>query len=77
MFKIYTNVEDKKMLFGDAHTTNVGGIGDIEMNFTSKNTLILKDFMHAPDIRKNLVYDFLLNKAGFSQSIRGRFVHHH
>ncbi|KAI5441511.1 hypothetical protein KIW84_010838 [Lathyrus oleraceus] len=69
MFKTYTNAEDKKVLLGDAHTTNVTGIGDVELNFTSRKTLILKNVMRVPEIRKNLVSGFLLNKAGFSQSI--------
>lgn len=69
MFKTYTNAEDKKVLLGDAHTTNVIGIGDVKLNFTSRKTLILKDVMHVPEIRKNLVSGFLLNKARFSQSI--------
>ncbi|MCI94275.1 putative gag-pol polyprotein, partial [Trifolium medium] len=53
---------------GNAHTFNVAGIGDVELKFTSGKTLILKDVMHAPDMRKNLVSGFLLNKAGFSQT---------
>lgn len=36
---------------------------------TSKKTLILKDVMHTPEIAKNLISGFLLNKVGFSQSI--------
>src|SRR3954469_3458558 len=69
MFKTYTIAEDKKVLLGDAHTTNVAGIGDVELKFTSGKTLILKDVMHVPEIRKNLVSGFLLNKAGFNQTI--------
>lgn len=60
------NAEDKKVQLGDAHTTNVAGIGDVKLDFTSGKTLILKDVMHVPEIRKNLVVVFLLNKAGFS-----------
>jgi hypothetical protein len=41
----------------------------VELKFTSGKTLILKDVMHTPRIRKNLVSDFLLNKAGFEQII--------
>lgn len=69
MFKTYTNAEDKKVMLGDAHATNVAGIGNVELNFTSRKTLILKDVMHVLEIRKNLVSGFLLNKAGFSHSI--------
>lgn len=41
----------------------------MELNFTSGNTLILKDVIHVLKIRKNLVSGFLPNKTGFSQSI--------
>ncbi|XP_073221446.1 uncharacterized protein [Cicer arietinum] len=69
IFKSYTAAEDKKVLLGDSHTTNVAGIGDVELIFTSRKTLILKDVMHTLEIRKNLVSGFLFNKAGFTQSI--------
>jgi len=69
MFKTYTTAEDQKVLLGDSHTTEVSGIGDVELKFTSGKTLILKDVMHTPRIRKNLVYGFLLNKVGFEQVI--------
>ncbi|GKA97760.1 retrovirus-related pol polyprotein from transposon TNT 1-94 [Tanacetum coccineum] len=70
MFKTYTAAsEDKKVLLGDHHTTNVAGIGNAELKFTSGKTVILKDVMHTPEIRKNLVSGYLLNKAGFVQTI--------
>ena len=74
MFKTYKAVDDKKVLLGDAHTTTVAGIGDVELKFTSGKTLILKDVMHTPEIRKNLVSGFLLNKAGFTQTIGGIYI---
>ena len=69
MFKTYTDVEDQKVMMGDSHTTEVAGIGDVELKFTSGKTLILKDVMHTPRIRKNLVSRFLSNKAGFEHVI--------
>ncbi|KAE9620733.1 putative RNA-directed DNA polymerase [Lupinus albus] len=66
MFKTYTNADNKKVLLGDSHTTTVAGTGDVELRFTSGRTLILKDVMHTPEMRKNLVSGFLLNKAGFT-----------
>ncbi|CAJ2630366.1 unnamed protein product, partial [Trifolium pratense] len=69
MFRTYTIAENKKVQMGNAHTSEVAGIGDIELKFTSGKTLILKDVMHVPDMKKNLVSGFLLNKAGFSQTI--------
>lgn len=73
MFKTYTNIEDKKVLLGDSHTTNVAGIGDVGLNFSSGKTLVLKDTMHVSEIRKNLVSSFVLNKIEFSQSIGEKF----
>ncbi|RZB66097.1 Retrovirus-related Pol polyprotein from transposon TNT 1-94 [Glycine soja] len=69
MFKTYTYVENKKVLLGDSHTTTVAGIGDVELKFTFGKTLILKDVMHTPEMRKNLVSGLLLNKVGFTQTI--------
>ena len=70
MFKTYNAADDdKKVLLGDSHTTIVAGIGNVELKFTSGKTLLLKDVMHTPEMRKNLVSGFLLNKAGFTQTI--------
>ncbi|GKD10820.1 hypothetical protein Tco_1190505, partial [Tanacetum coccineum] len=70
MFKTYTvTFEDKKVLLGDHHTTNVVGIGNVELKFTSGKMVILKDVMHTPEMRMNLVSGYLLNKAGFIQTI--------
>ncbi|XP_014626187.1 uncharacterized protein [Glycine max] len=54
MIKTYMNVENKKVLLGDSHTTTVAGTRDVELKFTSEKTLILKDVMHTPEMRKNL-----------------------
>ena len=69
MFKTYTDNEDKKVLLGDSHITIVAGIGSVELKFTSEKTVILKDVMHTPEMRKNLVLGYLLNKTGFTQTI--------
>ncbi|XP_021732277.1 uncharacterized protein LOC110699091 [Chenopodium quinoa] len=70
MFKTYTEkTDDKKVLLGDSHSTNIAGVGNVELKFTSGRTLILKDVLHTPEMRKNLVSGFLLNKAGFIQTI--------
>ncbi|CAL9017449.1 unnamed protein product, partial [Prunus brigantina] len=68
-FKTYSVTDDRKVLLGDSHTTIVAGTGEIELKFTSGKTVILKDVLHTPDIRKNLVSGYLLNKAGFTQTI--------
>ena len=66
--KTYSEEKDMKVMLGDSHTTKVAGIGNVELKFTSGRTL-LKDVLHAPEMRKNLVSSFLLNKAGFVQNI--------
>nr|GEY43719.1 retrotransposon protein, putative, Ty1-copia subclass [Tanacetum cinerariifolium] len=40
-----------------------------KLKFTSAKTVILKDVMHTPEMRKNLVSCYLLNKAGFIQTL--------
>lgn len=70
IFKIYMNTLNKKVLLGHAHATIIFSIGEVELKFTSEETLILKDVMHALEIRKNLVSRFLLNTVCFSLSIR-------
>lgn len=69
MFKTYSETADKKVLLGDSHSTEVVGTGNVELKFTSGKTVILKDVLHTPEIRKNLVSGYLLNKAGFTQTI--------
>ncbi|CAL1388160.1 unnamed protein product [Linum trigynum] len=70
MFKTYTEAPaDKKVLLGTTHTTMVAGSGEVELNFTSGKKMVLKDVLHTPEIRKNLVSGYLLNKAGFNQTI--------
>ena len=69
-FKSYSPVEnDKKVLLGDSHTVSVLGMGEVQLNFTSGRVLTLRDVLHTPEIRKNLVSGYLLNKAGFKQTI--------
>ena len=68
LFKSYSKIDDKKVLLGDSHTTKVLGIGEVELNFTSGKMLTLQNVLHTPEMRKNLVSGYLLNKAGFVQT---------
>lgn len=69
LFKSYYVAENQNVLLGDSHTTIVAGTGEVELKFTSGKTVVLKDVMHTPEMRKNLVSGYLLNKAGFTQTI--------
>jgi len=46
---------------GNTSTVEVKGIGQVELVFTSKKILILNDVFYAPEMRKNLIFCFLLN----------------
>ena len=39
-------------MLGDAHTTQVLGKGDVELCFTSRRILTLKDVLYTPSMRK-------------------------
>lgn len=60
MFKTY--------LGGKIHTPLWLLTGETRLKFTSGKTVILKDVLHTPKIKKNLVSDYLLNKVGFTQT---------
>lgn len=70
MFKSYYDAKDKHVLSGDSHSSIVAGSGVVELKFTFGKILILKDELHTPEMRKNLVSGYLLNKADFTQIIR-------
>ena len=63
LFQTYSEAEDKKVLLGDSHTTIVAGTGDMELKFTSGKTIVLKEVLHTPEIRKNLVSGYLLSRG--------------
>ncbi|TYK04342.1 uncharacterized protein E5676_scaffold675G00050 [Cucumis melo var. makuwa] len=69
LFRKYNEVKDKNILLGDRHTTKMADIGEVELKFTSGKMLVLKEVLHTSEIRKNLVSEYLLNKAGFTQTI--------
>ena len=43
----------------------VHGKGQVELLFTSGNTLVLRDVYFAPDISRNLVFSPILNRLGY------------
>ncbi|TYK08437.1 putative Polyprotein [Cucumis melo var. makuwa] len=69
LFRKYHEVKDKNILLEVHHITKVAGIGEVELKFPSDKTLALKEDLHTSEIRKNLVFGYLLNKIGFIQTI--------
>lgn len=65
LFKAYKESrEGHEVMMGDQHTSKVLGIGTVELEFTSGKKVTLKDVLHVPRIRKNLVSGFKLCKNG-------------
>jgi hypothetical protein len=54
-----------KLYMGNKATADIMGVGDVVLKFTSGKELTLSNTLFVPDIRKNLVSGWLLNKFGF------------
>ena len=66
MFSMYQKVDGGDHLtMGNSSTSQVVGQGTVVLKMTSGKELTLKNVLHVPDIRKNLVSGSLLSKAGF------------
>ena len=66
MFSTYQKVENGDHLtMGNSSTSKVVGQGTVVLKMTSGKELTLKNVLHVPDIRKNLISGSLLSKNGF------------
>ena len=65
-FTSYTSIgDDETVVFlGDSHTAQVLGKGKVMLKLTSRKTLALKDVMHVPNIRANVVHCFIGKGGG-------------
>ena len=65
-FKTLHNVVDGENLYmGVNSLIENHGKGQVELLFSSGNTLVLRDVYFAPDIRRNLVFGPILNRFGY------------
>ncbi|XP_076896146.1 uncharacterized protein LOC143549014 [Bidens hawaiensis] len=58
-------VGDQKLYMGNNVTADIMGEGDVVLKWTSGKELTLSNTLYVPDIRKNLVSGWMLNKFGF------------
>jgi GAG-pre-integrase domain len=66
MFSTYKPVDsDEQLYMGNSSSSKVEGLGSVVLKMTSEKELVLKDVMHVPEIRKNLISGSLLVKKGF------------
>jgi hypothetical protein len=67
-FKSFESVEDGSVLhMGNESTALIQGKGHVVLEFTSGKTLILRNVLYVPGIRKNLVSGSVLNRSGYKQ----------
>ncbi|GKB35736.1 retrovirus-related pol polyprotein from transposon TNT 1-94 [Tanacetum coccineum] len=55
----------QKLYMGNSATADIKGEGDVILKMTSEKELKLTNVLYVPEIRKNLVSGWLLNKFGF------------
>jgi len=65
LFSSYLVVQDSSVLMGNGSHASVRGVGTIDLKFTSRKIVQLKNMQHVPTINKNLVSGSLLCKDGF------------
>ena len=69
MFKLSDGEE--QVYLGDSHSIPVMGKGKILLKLTSGKIFSLNNVLHVPNIRYNLIFIFVLGKAGVKVSFEG------
>jgi len=66
LFKTFMEVDNGETLFmGNDSMAKVLGKGQVELVFSSGKSLILRDVLYSPELRRNLVSGVILNRLGF------------
>jgi len=65
LFSSYQAIQGSSVLMGNGSHASVRGVGTIDLKFTSRKIVQLKNMQHVPTINKNLVSGSLLCKDGF------------
>ncbi|GJX39428.1 zinc finger, CCHC-type containing protein, partial [Tanacetum coccineum] len=67
-FKIYESLNDGSIFhMGNESTALVHGRGCVDLRFSSGKIVSLFNYVHVPNIRKNLVSSSILNNCGYKQ----------
>ncbi|XP_077234740.1 uncharacterized protein LOC143876948 [Tasmannia lanceolata] len=65
-FVTYHQVDESEMLFmGNSSTAKVMGKGKVDLKLTSGKIVTLHQVLYVPEVRKNLISGYLLNKHGY------------
>ena len=75
-FKNYNPYETtKEVMVGNSYTTKAMGEEKVELKFTSSHVFKFLNVFYLPQMKKNLVSSFILNKIGFKEVIElGNYV---
>jgi hypothetical protein len=65
LFSSYQGLQDFSVLMGNGSHASVRGVGTVDLKFTSRKIVQLKNVQHVPTIRKNLVSVSLVLRDGF------------